>query len=38
MQMFCCVDAGPTSDLPSFEELINEYLDRTPAEPAVMTP
>ena len=36
MQMFCCVDPGVGSELPTFEEVINDYLDRTRAEPAPM--
>jgi hypothetical protein len=37
MQMFCCFDAG-AGDLPSFQEVVNDYLDRTRAEPAAMPP
>lgn len=35
MQGFCCVDVGgDTADLPTFPEIINDYLDRTNDSPA----
>jgi hypothetical protein len=34
MQQFCCVDPGPDADLPTFDEVVRDYLEAIIDEPA----